>query len=57
MAADGMTNKQIAQALFVTYKTVDTHLYRAYHKLGISSRRELGEALRSPSDPDTRSAT
>jgi len=51
MAADGMTNKQIAQALFVTCKTVDTHLYRAYHKLGISSRRELGDALRSPFGP------
>jgi DNA-binding CsgD family transcriptional regulator len=29
VAADGIANKQIAQALFVTYKTVDTHLYRA----------------------------
>jgi DNA-binding CsgD family transcriptional regulator len=45
MAAEGMTNKQIAQALFVTYKTVDSHLYRAYNKLGISSRRELAAAL------------
>ncbi len=57
MAAEGMTNKQIAQALFVTYKTVDTHLYRAYHKLGISSRRELAQALGSRSDRATRSTT
>jgi DNA-binding CsgD family transcriptional regulator len=55
MAAEGMTNKEIAQALFVTYKTVDTHLYRAYNKLGISSRRELREALGSLSDRPTRS--
>jgi DNA-binding CsgD family transcriptional regulator len=45
MAADGMTNKQIAQALFVTYKTIDTHLYRTYQKLGITSRLELAAAL------------
>ena len=45
MAADGMSNKQIAQALFVTYKTVDTHLYRAYKKLGITSRGDLAAAL------------
>jgi DNA-binding CsgD family transcriptional regulator len=49
MAAEGMTNKEIAQALFVTYKTIDTHLYRAYNKLGISSRRELRKALGSSS--------
>jgi DNA-binding CsgD family transcriptional regulator len=55
MAAEGMTNKEIAQALFVTYKTVDTHLYRAYNKLGISSRRELRAALGSLSDRPTRS--
>lgn len=55
MAADGMTNNEIAQALFVTYKTVDTHLYRAYNKLGISSRRELRKALESGSDRATAS--
>ncbi|MBV9415643.1 MAG: helix-turn-helix domain-containing protein [Solirubrobacterales bacterium] len=55
MAAEGMTNKEIAQALFVTYKTVDTHLYRAYNKLGISSRRGLREALGSRSESATRS--
>jgi DNA-binding NarL/FixJ family response regulator len=45
MAAAGMSNKEIAQALFVTNKTVETHLSRGYSKLGISSRRELGAAL------------
>jgi DNA-binding CsgD family transcriptional regulator len=41
MAASGATNPQIAQALFVTTKTVESHLANAYRKLGISSRREL----------------
>jgi DNA-binding CsgD family transcriptional regulator len=35
----------VAQALFVTPKTVDTHLSRTYAKLGISSRRDLATAL------------
>ena len=41
LAAGGMTNRQIAQTLFVTVKTVETHLAAAYDKLGIRSRREL----------------
>ncbi len=46
MAADGMTNRQIASALFVTIKTVEKHLGNAYGKLEIGSRRELPAALR-----------
>jgi DNA-binding NarL/FixJ family response regulator len=45
MAADGSTNPQIAQALFVTVKTVESHLAAAYRKLDINSRRELPAAL------------
>jgi DNA-binding NarL/FixJ family response regulator len=41
VAADGATNPQIAQSLFITTKTVETHLANAYRKLGIRSRREL----------------
>ena len=40
-AAAGDTNRDIAQALFVTPKTVEVHLSNAYRKLGIRSRREL----------------
>ena len=46
MAADGMTNREIAQALFVTLRTVQVHLTHSYQKLGITSREELPQALR-----------
>ena len=45
VAASGMSNKQIAQALFVTVKTVETHLHRAYQKLDVGSRAQLAAAL------------
>lgn len=45
LAASGMTNRQIAQSLFVTVKTVEAHLSAAYDKLDIASRRELKGAL------------
>jgi DNA-binding CsgD family transcriptional regulator len=45
LAASGMTNRQIAQSLFVTVKTVEAHLSAAYDKLDIDSRRQLPEAL------------
>ena len=45
MAAEGLTNREIAQALFVTEKTVETHLGRAFSKLGVRSRKQLAEAL------------
>jgi DNA-binding CsgD family transcriptional regulator len=44
-AAGGLTNREIAEQLFVTPKTVENHLTRVYGKLGISSRRELAAAL------------
>lgn len=45
LAASGMTNRGIAQTLFVTVKTIETHLAAVYDKLGIRSRRELPAAL------------
>jgi DNA-binding CsgD family transcriptional regulator len=45
LAAEGRTNREIAELLFVTPKTVENHLGRAYVKLGIASRRELAAAL------------
>ena len=45
LAATGGTNREIAQTLFVTEKTVETHLGRAFRKLDVSSRRQLPEVL------------
>jgi class 3 adenylate cyclase/DNA-binding CsgD family transcriptional regulator len=49
MAAKGSTNREIAQALFVTTKTVEVHLSSVYRKLGISARSQLPTALAEPS--------
>ncbi len=45
LAATGCTNRQIAEELFVTIKTVETHLAAVYRKLGIASRDEVAERL------------
>lgn len=45
MAIEGLSNPEIAQALFVTRATVESHLHAAYRKLGIGSRGELRGAL------------
>jgi DNA-binding CsgD family transcriptional regulator len=45
MASEGMSNKEIAQALFVTVNTVETHLRHAYRKLDINSRAQLAGRL------------
>jgi DNA-binding CsgD family transcriptional regulator len=49
LAAQGMGNTEIAQALFVTRSTVEKHLSRAFTKLGVHSREQLGAAL-SPAE-------
>jgi DNA-binding CsgD family transcriptional regulator len=48
MAADGPTNREIAQALFITQRTVEVHLTSIYRKLAISSRSQLAAALTEP---------
>jgi DNA-binding CsgD family transcriptional regulator len=45
LAAEGRDNRDIAQALYVTPKTIDVHLNNAFRKLGVRSRRELSGAL------------
>jgi DNA-binding CsgD family transcriptional regulator/tetratricopeptide (TPR) repeat protein len=53
LATQGLTNRQIAERLFVTIKTVETHLMAVYRKLEIRGRDELSEAL--PATAPTRS--
>ena len=48
LAAEGLSNREIGQKLFLSHRTISTHLYRVFPKLGITSRGELRAAL-----PDT----
>jgi DNA-binding NarL/FixJ family response regulator len=45
LAAEGLSNREIGQKLFVSPRTVSTHLYRIYPKLGITARSQLAAAL------------
>jgi DNA-binding CsgD family transcriptional regulator len=48
LAASGLTNKQIAERLYLSHRTVSSHLYKLFPKLGVSSRGALRAALASP---------
>jgi DNA-binding CsgD family transcriptional regulator/type II secretory pathway predicted ATPase ExeA len=50
-AAAGSTDKQIAELMHLSVRTVENRLHRAYQKLGLSHRRELAEALRDLPEP------
>ena len=50
LAAGGLSNKQIAERLYLSHRTVGSHLYRVFPKLGVSSRAGLRDAL-SAHDP------
>ena len=47
LAAEGLTNVEIAERLFLSVRTVDHHISAAMHKLGVTGRRELAAALRA----------
>ena len=48
LAAEGRTNREIAQDLYLSEKTVEMHLGRAYRKLEVRGRADLGTALEAP---------
>jgi DNA-binding CsgD family transcriptional regulator len=45
LAAAGLSNREIGQRLYLSHRTIGSHLYRIFPKLGISSRAQLGSAL------------
>ncbi|MBP2477773.1 DNA-binding CsgD family transcriptional regulator [Crossiella equi] len=47
LAAEGLTNREIGQRLFLSHRTVSTHLHRIFPKLGVTARGELAAALRT----------
>ena len=51
LAAEGLTNREIAQRLYVTQAAVQFHLRNTFRKLGITSRALLGSALNPPPAP------
>ena len=57
IATEGLTNKQIAERLFLSHRTIGAHLHRVFPKLGIATRAALRDALASlpQEDRDTRS--
>ena len=53
MVAEGLSNRQIAEQLYLSHRTVGAHLYRIFPKLGITSRSQMRESLQSASSPET----
>jgi DNA-binding CsgD family transcriptional regulator len=51
LAAEGQSNREIAQSLFLTVKTVESHLSHAYRKLGVRSRHELAGRIATSDAP------
>jgi DNA-binding NarL/FixJ family response regulator len=45
MAADGLTNREIGQKLYLSHRTVGSHLYRIFPKLGVTARGQLRDAI------------
>ncbi|MFG1642433.1 AAA family ATPase [Amycolatopsis sp. NPDC049252] len=50
LAADGLTNREIGQRLYLSHRTVGTHLHRIFPKLGVSSRADLAATLQALGD-------
>jgi DNA-binding CsgD family transcriptional regulator len=54
LASDGLTNREIAQALCLSPKTVEMHLSHVYDKLGVRSRVRLATLLRRSGNAGTK---
>jgi DNA-binding CsgD family transcriptional regulator len=51
LASDGLTNRQIGDRLFLSPRTVSSHLYRSYPKLGVAGRHQLHDVVARASTP------
>ena len=50
MAAQGLSNREIGQRLFLSHRTIGSHLYRAFPKLGVAARSQLRDLLAASTD-------
>ena len=53
LAGDGLTNREIGDRLFLSPRTVSSHLYRSYPKLGVADRHQLRDVIARTSTPTT----
>jgi DNA-binding NarL/FixJ family response regulator len=51
LAAEGLSNREIGQQLYLSHRTVRNHLYRIFLKLGVTSRAELGAVVSGTPGP------
>ena len=51
LASHGLTNRQIGDQLFLSPRTVSSHLYRSYPKLGVAGRYQLRDVIARASTP------
>ena len=51
LASEGLTDREIADRLFLSPRTVSSHLYRSYPKLGVASRHQLRDVIALTSTP------
>ena len=55
LAAQGLSNREIGERLFLSHRTIGSHLYRIFPKLGITSRSQLRDALAPPAASENQS--
>jgi DNA-binding NarL/FixJ family response regulator len=54
LASEGLTNREIGARLYLSHRTIGTHLHRIFPKLGVSSRSDIGRALRLVEESSSR---
>ena len=53
LASDGLSDREIGDRLFLSPRTVSSHLYRSYPKLGVASRHQLRDVISRAGTPTT----